>query len=296
MVSNLKTCEAKRKWWRSLAKAVGSAPDQWPPNLRPRSRAAPRPAKVLSSHLLSECRIKGEQRGRKEKGGKHKETGTPPKVCPQLWAAQVSLASSWEARQKGFPLYLHQLLEGVVTGPQLGHSKSCGDTQRRQENVVLVILGVGQVLIEGGGKARIGSGQLPDAPVGGLGDLLLRALLLHRLLLRRAVNAQGVHGDVPRLGCADVLHGAPVTGHTAPEPGEQQGQKTCPPIGGQKAELSLAGRTLIPAARPRRARERARLQPWECGQAAGPTQDRSVGRGQVDPPAPHGQVEIKIND
>lgn len=228
-------------------------------------------AKVLSSHLLSECRIKGEQRGRKEKGGKHEETGPPPNVSPQLWAAQVSLASCREARQKGFPLYLHQLLEGVVTGPQLGHSKSCGDTQRRQENVVLVILGVGQVLIEGGGKARIGSGQLPDAPVGGLGDLLLRALLLHRLLLRGAVNAQGVHGDVPRLGGADVLHGVPVTGHTAPEPSEQQGQKTCSPIGGQKAELSLAGRTPIPAARPRRAPERAGLQPRECGQAAGLT-------------------------
>lgn len=70
-------------------------------------------------------------------------------------------------------MHLHQLLEGVVTGSQLGHSKSCGDTQWRQENVVVFILGVRQMLIEGSGKAGIGLGQFPDPPVGGLGDLLV---------------------------------------------------------------------------------------------------------------------------
>lgn len=61
---------------------------------------------------------------------KHKEPGILPKVskgCLSTWMF------SWEFQQgagrKGFELYLHQLLECVVTGTQLGHSKSCGDTQ-----------------------------------------------------------------------------------------------------------------------------------------------------------------------
>lgn len=73
----------------------------------------------------------------------------------------------------GCGLYLHQLLEGVVAGPQLGHSEGCGDTQGRQENVFTVFLGVCQVLVEDCGKAGIGLGQFPDPPVGGLGDLLV---------------------------------------------------------------------------------------------------------------------------
>lgn len=79
------------------------------------------------------------------------------------------------------------------------------------------------MLIESGGKSGIGLGQFPDSPVGGLRDLLLGALLLSHLLLWGTVNAHGIHRDVPRFGCADVLHRAPVTGdsHTAPEANEQ---------------------------------------------------------------------------
>lgn len=69
----------------------------------------------------------------------------------------LSGVSRNEAGRGGFGLYLHQLLEGVVTSSQLGHSKSCGDTQGREENVVVVILGVCHVLIEGSGEAGIGS-------------------------------------------------------------------------------------------------------------------------------------------
>lgn len=62
--------------------------------------------------------------------------------------------------------------------------------------------------------------------------------MLSCLLLWGTVNAHGIHRNVPRLGCADVLYRAPVTGHIAPEADEQQGEKTYPPTGGQKAELS----------------------------------------------------------
>lgn len=170
-----------------------------------------------------------------------------------------------EARWKGFRLYLHQLLEGVVAGTQLGHRESCGDTQGREENVVVVILGVRQVLVEGGGKTGIGSGQFPDSPVGGLGDLLLCALLLDGLLLCGPVDAHGIHGNVPGLGRADVLHGAPVTGHTAPEANEQQGQKIYPPRAGQKAALSLLGQPV-----PDLPQSSTGFQPSRRGREAGP--------------------------
>lgn len=117
---------------------------------------------------------------------------------------------------ESFTLYLHQLLEGVITGTQFGHSKSSGDAQGRQENVVIVILGVCQVLIEGGGKSRVGLGQFPDPAVGGLWDLLFLAILVSGLLVWRAVNAHGIHRDVPGLRYADVIHRVSITDHTTP--------------------------------------------------------------------------------
>lgn len=82
------------------------------------------------------------------------------------------------------------------------------------------------MLIEGGGKARIGLGQFPDPTVGGLRDLLLQALLLSSFLLWGTVNAYGIHRKIPGLGGTDVLYRVPLTGHTAPEANKQQGEET----------------------------------------------------------------------
>lgn len=100
---------------------------------------------------------------------------------------------------------LHQLLQGLVAGPQLGHSEGSGDADGGHEDVVLGGPAGSHLLVQGQSKAAIGLGQLPDPWVGGLRDGL-RGGWLHVVGVRVAVDAARLQGQVPGLGAADVQH------------------------------------------------------------------------------------------
>lgn len=101
--------------------------------------------------------------------------------------------------------HLHQLLQGLVAGAQLGHGEGGGDADGGHEDVVLGGPAEGHLFVERQREAAVGLGQLPDAGVGGLGDGL-RGGRLRAVGVGAAVDAARLQGQVPGLGAADVQH------------------------------------------------------------------------------------------
>lgn len=113
-------------------------------------------------------------------------------------------------------------MQGVTTRSELGHGEGCRNAEGRHKDVFSVVLGVGQVLVEDDGKARVGLRQLPDPGVSGLRDLALALpwllpLALLELLLRVAIDAHGVHRDVAGLRGANIFHDIGLRGSQAPD-------------------------------------------------------------------------------
>lgn len=133
-------------------------------------------------------------------------------------------SSGWTWRGSGPDL--HQLLQGLVAGSQLGHGEGGGDADGGHDDVVLGGPADGHLFVQRQSKAAVGLGQLPDPGVGGLRDGLLSGRL-RAVGVRAAVYAARLQGQVLGLSAADVQH---ISRH------QGQGRQDQQPIGGLHSE------------------------------------------------------------
>ena len=121
--------------------------------------------------------------------------------------------------------YFHELLQGGVTGSQLGHGERCGNADWGHEDVICW-LALSKLLEEREGKSAIRLRKFPHSGVGGLWNFLFcfyRFLSL-RFRIRAAIDAQRLQGEVFGLGIADISVGLGCAkqGQEAQEPHRHQ--------------------------------------------------------------------------
>lgn len=111
---------------------------------------------------------------------------------------------SW-LTQSGTQLFadLHDLLQRVTAGAQLGHGEGSGDADGGHEDVGLWAPAEGQMFVECQGEAAVGLGQLPHSGVGRLRDGL-HSGLFRGFGVWAAVDAARLQGKVSWFGTTDV--------------------------------------------------------------------------------------------